>query len=143
MARMEPLAEIGRAVEQFAGAETKNQVMVGSAKLKNSSQPEKVATWVKEAMERLDQLVDKETRCRIMSQCGYQCALNPAEINKVINPPEKVRHPGKVSGSGRAYAPARRQDETRRRYRLSILHPASMAPSDTLLLRADARLAGG
>jgi hypothetical protein len=86
MARIiEPVTEIRKTIEQFAGAEVANQVTAGSETLTDTARPEEIAMWVKGTMERLDQLVNKDTRCRIMSQCGYQCALmNKAEVDKAV-----------------------------------------------------------
>lgn len=67
--------EIGNQVAQYSGEEVRQQVMAGSEKLTDSAKPEKVALWVKGAIERLDALVDAPTRNEIMSECGYNCAL--------------------------------------------------------------------
>jgi hypothetical protein len=75
MARyLKQVEELGRQVEQWAGAEVRAQVMAGSEALKASSKPADIAHWVQGAMQRLDALVDEETRCRIMRGCGYNCA---------------------------------------------------------------------
>ncbi len=67
--------EIGRNVEDLAGYELRLKVMQGSEKIISSSNPAKVATWVKQAMDRLDALVDAPTRRKIMVNCGYNCIL--------------------------------------------------------------------
>ena len=75
--------EIGRNVERLAGKKVGKKVMDGSEQITASSKPEKVAHWVKGAMERLDDLVDEETRNQVMLNCGYNCALvNSSPIEK-------------------------------------------------------------
>jgi hypothetical protein len=69
------IREIGRNVERLAGKKVGKKVMNGSEQITASSKPEKVADWVKGAMERLDDLVDEETRNQVMLNCGYNCAL--------------------------------------------------------------------
>jgi hypothetical protein len=69
------IREIEGNVERFAGADVREQVMEGSEGITDSSKPAKVALWVKDAVERLDALVDEGTRNQIMMQCGYNCAM--------------------------------------------------------------------
>ncbi len=66
--------EIGRQVAAQAGPEVEAQVMAGIEQIKSSSKPDKVAHWVQGAMEKLDTLVDEETRSQVMQQCGRNCA---------------------------------------------------------------------
>jgi Family of unknown function (DUF6144) len=74
---------IGENVERLAGEEVRKKVMEGSEQIAASSNPEKVARWVKAAMERLDTLVDEETRNQVMLNCGHNCALaNKSPIEK-------------------------------------------------------------
>jgi hypothetical protein len=71
------LQEIGGRIEQFAGAEVREKVMEGSDKAATFSNPEKVALWVKEAMDRLGAFTPPAKREQIMTACGYNCmALN-------------------------------------------------------------------
>jgi hypothetical protein len=70
------IREIGGNIEQFAGAKARGEIMAGSEPAA-ASRPEKVALWVKEAMERLDALAPPAKREQIMLACGYNCiALN-------------------------------------------------------------------
>jgi hypothetical protein len=63
----------GGNVEQFAGEAVREQVVAGSEAIA-SLDPAGVAAWMKQAMERLDALVDEPTRVRIMEACGAKCA---------------------------------------------------------------------
>ena len=64
---------IGENVERLAGKDVRIRVMEGSEQITDASSPEPVAGWVKGAMERLDNLVDEETRNQAMLNCGYRC----------------------------------------------------------------------
>lgn len=78
-----PIQEIGRTIEQQAGPDVARQVMEGSDAITDSSKPPKVAAWMKGAMERLDTLVNEDTRQQIMIQCGYNCTrVNKGAIEK-------------------------------------------------------------
>ncbi len=79
------IQEIGGSIEQFAGAKVREKVMEGSDKAAASSNPAKVALWVKEAIDRLDALTPPARREQIMTACGHNCiALNkrPMEMAK-------------------------------------------------------------
>lgn len=67
-------------MERLAKTDTVREVMAGSEAITTSSKPAKVAVWVQGAMERLDQLVDEETRNRIMNHCGANCAAAHQEV---------------------------------------------------------------
>ena len=80
---IEPLKEIGRNIGRIAGEEVRERVMEGFEGLSGGSR-EAVARWVKGAMDRLDSLVDEETRTRIMVSCGHGCAaMNSSVIDDV------------------------------------------------------------
>jgi hypothetical protein len=64
---------IGENVERLAGEDVRKRVMEGSEQITDSSSPAEVAMWVKGAMERLDNLVDEQTRSQAMLNCGYRC----------------------------------------------------------------------
>ena len=71
------IEEIGGRIEQFAGREVRDRVMQGSEKIAASANPEKVALWVKNAMDRLDALTSPAMHDQIMLACGYNCiAIN-------------------------------------------------------------------
>jgi hypothetical protein len=82
------IQEIGGHIEEFAGAETCAKVMQNSEKAGKSSNPEKIALWVKEAIDRLDGIVDKDTRDRIMSTCGHNCC---ATNNRMVKAAQNRR----------------------------------------------------
>ena len=81
------IREIGHNIERFAGEEIKKKVMKGSEHITVNSSKKKIAEWVKNAIDRLDSLVDEKTRNQIMENCGYNCAL----VNKRIIEKAKAR----------------------------------------------------
>ncbi|HEX2908868.1 MAG TPA: DUF6144 family protein [Phototrophicaceae bacterium] len=68
------IATIREKIAELVGPELAAQIMEGQDKIKDSTKPPKVSAWFKEVLERLDTLVDADTRARIMSNCGYNCA---------------------------------------------------------------------
>ncbi len=73
-----PLKEFERTIGKIAGEKAKRGITEGIGEISNSSKPEKVALWVKGAMEKMDETLDEETRTTIMVTLGRNCA----EINK-------------------------------------------------------------
>jgi predicted hydrocarbon binding protein len=67
-------------ITQIAGEEAAETIMTGSETLKNSTNKMKVAHWVKDAMERMDETLDQGTRNLIMGTCGQDCADYHAKI---------------------------------------------------------------
>jgi hypothetical protein len=66
------LEKFKAALKRFAGEKVGKQVL-GSEKISPNSTPEKKARWIKEAIERLDSLVeDKETRRSILLCCSHR-----------------------------------------------------------------------
>lgn len=74
------LLPIEKCIEHYAGAEVAKKVMEGSDDITEKTDKKKMALWTKDAMERLDALVDEKTRIQIMNNCGSNCA----EINKRV-----------------------------------------------------------
>jgi len=77
------IEQIGGNIEHFAGKEVRDKVMEGSEQITRQDDPAKTSEWVKQAIEKLDTLVDERTRIRIMEHCGYNCAtINKDHIEK-------------------------------------------------------------
>ena len=74
------LIPIEKNIEHYAGAEVSKKVMKGSEDITEKTDKKKTALWTKDAMERLDSLVDEKTKIQIMNNCGSNCA----EINKRV-----------------------------------------------------------
>ena len=73
-----PLKEFERTVSRMAGEEAKREITEGIEEITNTSKPEEVALWVKNAMEKMDNALNEETKMKIMTSLGHNCA----EINK-------------------------------------------------------------
>lgn len=85
------ITEIGRIVGQAAGEEVKKKIMEGSEGTADAS-PEEVAQWLKNAIEKLDTLVDEKTRTKIMETCGFNCAeMNKSHIERAQAKREKFK----------------------------------------------------
>lgn len=69
------IRELGRNVKRFAGEAVWEKVMEGSEGITAHSSKDRIAIWVKGAMERLDEFADEDTRTRVMVNCGYNCAV--------------------------------------------------------------------
>ncbi len=76
--------ELGRNLEELAGENARKKVLKGSKNLAAVLDPKEIAMWVKEAMERLDKLVDEKTRIRVMEECGRSCAESSETIEIVL-----------------------------------------------------------
>ena len=63
----ESLQEFGIAEDILA------RIMEGGEDIRKTTKPDKKAEWMKHAMERMDRLLDKETRCAVREACA--CCL--------------------------------------------------------------------
>ena len=81
------MVSMRRNVEALAGEATSEKVMEGSEEITEKTDKMRTAEWVRGAIERLDTLVDKETRIQIMENCGRDCA----DVNKRVIDRAKLR----------------------------------------------------
>jgi hypothetical protein len=80
------LIPLEKNVEHVAGSEVCQKVMAGSEDITEKTDKKKMALWTKDAMDRLDALVDEEKRKQIMNSCGLNCAeVNKRVIQKAID----------------------------------------------------------
>ncbi len=66
------LAKFSGGLEELVGHEIRNKVMVGSEGFCDGSERNAVIAWSKQAMDRLDELVDEQKRREIMTRCACQ-----------------------------------------------------------------------
>lgn len=66
------LARFSSRLDEIAGEGIGKEVMEGSEELSSQSSRQEVIEWSKQAMERLDSLVDEEKRKEIMTGCACQ-----------------------------------------------------------------------
>ena len=63
---MKWIDKFAESINCFAGEPIRKEVMEGSQRIRSSSSPSKKAAWIKGAMEKLQALVDEETKKKIM-----------------------------------------------------------------------------
>jgi hypothetical protein len=81
------IKSIGECVERFAGKATAKKIMEGSERMTAKTGKAEIAQWVKDAVGKMDTLLDEKTRSEIMMNCGYNCA----EVNKRVIEKAKAR----------------------------------------------------
>jgi hypothetical protein len=108
-----PIRHFGGIISEYSGEEISNKVMEGSSGIAKASKDE-VYEWIQGAIERFDNLVDENTRIKIMEQCGYNCAkMNENHIERMKKKREKfasldefieteIRNPSKIQRIERA-----------------------------------------
>ena len=66
------LAKLSSSLQRVAGNDIRDNVMAGSEGLCDASERDAVIDWSKQAMDRLNELVDEERRREIMTGCACQ-----------------------------------------------------------------------
>ena len=66
------LTKFSQCLDEIAGGEIRKKVVVGSEGLSDRSSPQEVVAWSKQAMERLETLVDAKRRRAVMAGCACQ-----------------------------------------------------------------------
>lgn len=65
------IKKLNDSLDQSMGETVRKEVMEGSEELKSRSSGDKKAKWVQCAMEKLDELVDEETRKNVLMSCSH------------------------------------------------------------------------
>ena len=68
---MQWIKKLSKSLDQYAGVRVREKVMKGSEELKSRSSGKEKAKWINSAMERLDELVDEETRKKVLISCSH------------------------------------------------------------------------
>ncbi len=76
------LQSFGRCVRKIAGEKVREKVMEGSDRVAKSTDKEKLALWMKEAVDRLDACATKKQCSQIMEACGRACYTAHANMMK-------------------------------------------------------------
>lgn len=66
------LAKFTKCLNEIAGEEIRKEIMRGSEGFSDNSSREEIINWSKEAMKKLDSLVDEKKRIEIMTGCACQ-----------------------------------------------------------------------
>jgi hypothetical protein len=75
------LGKFERSIEKTTGKELKEEIMVGSDNLTDRSERQEVIAWSKQAMEKLDRLIDEDKRIDIMTSCA--CEYPKSELSEI------------------------------------------------------------
>jgi hypothetical protein len=74
MARLGVLLAMENCIKNVAGKSVAEKVMEGNEQISDKTDKQKIAQWVRGAIECLDASVDEKTRVQVMQNCGYNCA---------------------------------------------------------------------
>ncbi len=80
MAKLGALVAMEKCLEDIAGKSLAEKVMKGSEGITENTDKMETALWTKNAMERLDALVDEKTKVQVMQNCGYNCAKKNSKV---------------------------------------------------------------
>jgi hypothetical protein len=64
--------------ETGVSAKTRGRIMAGSERIRTGAKPEQKADWYRGAVERMDRLLDRQTRIRVRERCA--CSLTPFRL---------------------------------------------------------------
>jgi hypothetical protein len=70
MGRLSSIEKLNRSFELSVDDAIRAAIMEGSESLTSASGPQKKATWVRSAMERMDSMLDEKTRIEVMQRCS-------------------------------------------------------------------------
>jgi hypothetical protein len=75
------ISKFSACLDEIAGSKIRKKVLEGGEKLSSDSSPEEIIEWTKQAMHRLDALVDKKKRIEIMTGCA--CRYPESELEEI------------------------------------------------------------
>jgi hypothetical protein len=78
------IRELGGHIGEIAGAKVRDKVMEGSEKAAKFSDRQKIALWVKEAIDRLDACSPPEKCKQIMAACGHNCIAHNNRMTQAV-----------------------------------------------------------
>lgn len=74
-------SNLRQAIEEMVDAETRERILAGSEGVGRYSKPETRTPWIREVIDRLDSILDKDLRIRIREQCA--CGPAPSRLARV------------------------------------------------------------
>lgn len=84
------IKEWGMTIENITSKKMKEQIMAGGNNLTQSTGKPKIAVWTKKVVDKLDKLVNKKDRIKIMEKCGYNCSkVNSRVIDNILKKRKK------------------------------------------------------
>jgi hypothetical protein len=75
--------EAGQEPKSPVDDEIREKIMEGSASLTSASGPRTKALWVKNAMQRMDSLLNEKTRIEVMERCSCDFEVRKKEARKI------------------------------------------------------------
>lgn len=75
------LLKLTHCLDEIAGEKIRKNVLQGSEKLSSGASPKERIDWIKEAMERLESLVDEKKRIEIMTGCA--CQYTQSDLDEI------------------------------------------------------------
>lgn len=82
MRRLSGIEKLNKSLELAVGDETRRAIMEGSESLTSASGPRRKATWVKNAMDRMDSMLDEKTRIEVMERCSCDFEVRKGEARR-------------------------------------------------------------
>ena len=86
------LSKLSSSLDKIAGEDTRKKILQGSEKLTSDSPSDEIIDWTKQAMRRLDALVDEEKRIEIMTGCA--CRYPESELSEIRDAYAKTKDIG-------------------------------------------------
>ena len=83
MRRLSWIEKLNKSLELAVGDETRRAIMEGSESLTSASGPRRKATWVKNAMDRMDSMLDEKTRIEVMERCSCDFEVRKGEARRI------------------------------------------------------------
>jgi hypothetical protein len=90
------ISKFSACLDEIAGPKIRKKVLEGGEKLSSDSSPEEVINWTRQAMERLDALVDENKRIEIMTGCA--CRYPESDLKEIRKAYEKTGDIDQVHG---------------------------------------------
>jgi hypothetical protein len=86
------LSKLSSCLDKIAGGDARKKILQGSKKLTSDSHSDEIIEWTRQAMERLDVLVDEEKRIEIMTACA--CRYPESELSEIRDAHAKAKDIG-------------------------------------------------
>lgn len=83
MKRLSWIEKLNRSLKVTVDDEIREKIMEGSASLTSASGPRTKALWVKNAMQRMDSLLNEKTRIEVMERCSCDFEVRKKEARKI------------------------------------------------------------
>lgn len=86
------LSKFSSCLDKIVGEDTRKKILQGSERLTSDSDSHEIIEWTKQAMDRLDALVDQEKRIEVMTGCA--CQYPESELDDIRDAYAKTKDIG-------------------------------------------------